>query len=66
MSERWSGYATQSKAWRDGYDWARGEGPHAALDAFDATRAAGYDFGTKEDEQWQRGADFAGNERGNQ
>ncbi len=59
---RWSGYDSQSKPWRDGYDWARDEGLHSHLDAFGATKEAGYDFDSLESAQWDLGATFAQNE----
>lgn len=65
MSEepkRWSGWATQSKPWQDGYDWGADIGPHCNLGAIEAAEAAGYDFDSPEDHQWQAGAEFALNE----
>lgn len=58
-NQRWSGYSTQSKAWQQGYDWERGQGPHADLDIFEAMEACGYDLDAPEADDFEKGAEFA-------
>ena len=59
---KWSGYATQSEAWRKGYDWARS--PVCDLPIDEAIDAAGYDFDTPEEAEFMMGAEFAQREQG--
>jgi len=53
----------QSKSWNLGFDWATGQGPFCHLDAFAATEAAGIDFGSADDAEWNKGAQYAQNEQ---
>ncbi len=64
MSARWSGYASQSEAWRHGYDWARSEGPYGEGSNFDAIEALGYDFVGPESDDFDKGSEFALGEMG--
>lgn len=61
---RWSGFATQSKAWREGYEWENGRGPHADLDIFEAIEAHGYDLDSAEADQFEKGAEFTLGDKG--
>lgn len=61
---RWSGYETQSPAWKAGYDWATDRGDYFHLDALEASEAAGIAI---DDEvgnaEWEKGAEFGHLER---
>jgi hypothetical protein len=48
----------QSEAWQHGYDWADGKGPFADEDFDVALDALGYDFLSKEADDFQKGVDF--------
>lgn len=57
---RWSGYSTQSDAWRHGYERAYERGPYAKLACSQAIRKSG---SCENDEDFMRGANFAVAER---
>jgi hypothetical protein len=56
---RWSGFATQGKAWQEGYEWAYFRGDHGGKDIFEAIEACGYDLDSAEADEFEKGADFA-------
>ncbi len=61
MSKRWSGYAKQTVAWRQGYDWANDlQDERITLDILEEL---GYDFHSTETDQFEEGATFANNEQ---
>lgn len=50
-------------AWQAGYDWAYDKGEFAGMDCGDAIEAHGWDFTSKEHDQFCAGAQEAQNEQ---
>lgn len=61
--KRWSGYASQSPAWKAGYEWAYGRGNKSNLGLIEFTESLGYDFDSDESYEVDRGAQFAQQEQ---
>ncbi|MDR6181997.1 hypothetical protein [Asaia bogorensis] len=51
-------------AWNAGYEWANDRGPYSHLGCIEATEAHGWDFGSKECEQFTAGAKAANLDNG--